>query len=300
MISQVNSLIISKPKAVLTKNNNNTSFYGQAVSIPLEQKDGKDVVAINKKSKLSKKQKTWVKIGTVVAAIAAVAVTAREVFIKKAQKVFKEAFLRDDINRKETIKILKRYKDIGKIKDKNEYIRAVYEEGKKNFGLNDLKLNFSIEEFADKAVNGQYETGVASVKINKNIRNSRIINTVHHELRHVKQANLMINYSPLEYARAVLKSKGKPFEAYLNDLNFLRAMNDKYYRTHGVTRNPNSVPKSLEDYVKKLIKAQEVYVEGYLVNGKPNKEYYNNFKEVDARKCGDSLEKILKWVKFWR
>ena len=118
MISQVNSLIISKPKAVLTKNN--TSFYGQAVSIPLEQKDGKDVVAINKNSKLSKKQKTWIKIGAVVATVAAVVVTAREIFIKKAQNVFKEAFLRDDINRKETINILNRYREISKIKDKNE------------------------------------------------------------------------------------------------------------------------------------------------------------------------------------
>ena len=34
--------------------------------------------------------------------------------------------------------------------------------------------------------------------------------------------------------------------------------------------------RQTEEYVKKLLKAQEVYVEGHLVNGKPNKEYYNH------------------------
>ena len=300
MISIVNNSSTQRSNIVFGKDNAGSAVQNQTTTVPISKASGNDIVTINKKRELTKKQKTWLKIGTIATAIVAAGLAIREGFIRNAQKVFKEAFLRDDITRKETIGMLKRYKSIGKIKDKNEYIRAMYEEGKNNFGLKDLKLKFSIEDFAKQGVQGEYNASEATLKISKNINKSRVVNTVHHELRHAKQANMMINYSPLEYTRAVLKSKGAPFERYLNDTNFLKGMSDIYFQAHGVTRKPENVPKSLEEYVKKLLKAQEVYVEGNLVNGKPNKEYYNNFKEVDARKCGDSLEKILKWVKFWR
>ena len=298
MISQVNSLIISKPKAVLTKNN--TSFYGQAVSIPLEQKDGKDVVAINKKSKLSKKQKTWIKIGTVVATVAAIAVTAREIFIKKAQKVFQEAFLRDDINRKETINILNRYREVAKIKDKNEYIKAVYEEGKKNFGLKNLKLKLSISKMDKKNVVGSYNSTKALLKINEEMHRKDVIDTLHHELRHVKQDFLMANYSPKEFASAKMWASGGLYQLQSNNERSIEAVYTCYFNNHGIIRDPSVVPQKLEDYVKKLIKAQRDYVESNIVDGKINQEYYNNFKEVDARKCGESIDRILKWIKFWK
>ena len=285
---------------VFGKNNSGSAVQTRTTTTPLAKNTGNDTVTLSKKRELTKKQKTWLKIGAITTAVVAAGLAIREGFIRNAQKVFKEAFLRDDISRKETIEILKKYRNIEKIKDKNEYIKAMYEEGKKNLGLKDLKLNFSIENFVKKGVQGEYSTGGASIKISKNIVRNRVVNTVHHELRHAKQANMMMNYSPLESVRAILKSQGAPFERFLDDRSFLNRMCDNYFRGHGVTREPNSVPKSLEEYVKKLIKAQEKYVEGRLVNGKPNSEYYNNFKEVDARKCGESLEKVLKWVRFWR
>ena len=220
--------------------------------------------------------------------------------IKKAQKVFKEAFLRDDINRKETINILNRYREISKIKDKNEYIKAVYEEGKKNFGLEFLNLKLSISKMDEKNVVGSYNSTKALLKINEKMHRKDVIDTLHHELRHVKQDFLMANYSPKEFASATMWASGGLWQLQSNNERSIEAVYTCYFNNHGITRDSSVVPQKLEEYVKKLIKAQRDYVKSNIVEGRINQEYYNNFKEVDARNCGESISNILKWFIFWK
>ena len=62
-------------------------------------------------------------------------ILADQAFINKTQKIFKKVFIRDDISREETVQILNHYKNIGKIKDKEKYIKALFNETKTNYGF---------------------------------------------------------------------------------------------------------------------------------------------------------------------
>lgn len=61
----------------------------------------------------------------------------------KAQKVFQEVFLREDITEKEALEMVKRYENIWKIEDKKEYIEALFKEVKKNCKLDDTEIILS-------------------------------------------------------------------------------------------------------------------------------------------------------------
>ena len=74
--------------------------------------------------------------------------------IPKARKTFSKVFLRD-ISEAETVEMLKRYKEIEKLgvtASKDEYIKAIFNEAKNNYGLGSLLTEFKL---SDKPFSGK-------------------------------------------------------------------------------------------------------------------------------------------------
>ena len=108
-----------------------------------------DTIEIGKNSseKVNKKKKSSIKkkvilgaTGLLLVGFSIFAVKSRNVRLKD----FREIFMREDMTKKEAREIYKRYLDLNKIKDDKEYAKAVFEEAKKNYGLEKSKIRFEI------------------------------------------------------------------------------------------------------------------------------------------------------------
>ena len=299
-VNSANSINISAP--------NFRSQNGNSVSVPnntLERVPQNDTINIPQKKKT---KNTIIGLGlailTATGAIFALK-QGKKIYIEKAQKTFQEVFMRENISKEETIEMLKRYKEIYKIKDKDERIKSVFEEAKKNFGFEKSNIKLKIEKLKDKE-NGSWKFSQGTVRINKDIKDYNIFNTVHHELRHAKQSYWMANYSPEKYCRAfcerengrVLKEafNNKTYEEILKDKKLKAVLDtiipDYYKKCFNGELSKNNVPEKLYEYIEKCIKAEKNYV----LWDKNYKEYHANFLEEDARKAGASLDKLLNFI----
>ena len=126
--------------------------------------------------------------------------------LAEVQKTFQKIFMNSKITLGEAYVMKKRYESIEKIKDKNEYIKALFEEAKNNFGFEktNIKLEIVKKEALPDAIGGA-DSAFQSVKIREDIPRERILSTIHHEFRHHKQHNLAFNLSPENYMHAVNK-----------------------------------------------------------------------------------------------
>ena len=114
--------------------------------------------------------------------------------IKNIQKAFQETFMRDDITVEQTREMLKRYKAIEKIKDRKEYIQALFDEAKKNYGLENSNIKLIFED--KKGYAGFCKRDNSEISITTSCSRSHILNTIHHEFRHAKQHNMVFNAYP--------------------------------------------------------------------------------------------------------
>lgn len=114
--------------------------------------------------------------------------------IKNIQKAFQETFMRDDITVDQARAMLNRYKEIEKIADDKEYAKALFEEAKKNFGLekSDIKLVFKDK----KGVAGSCKRDNSAIIITPRCSRSFMLDAMHHEFRHAKQHNAIFNLYP--------------------------------------------------------------------------------------------------------
>lgn len=125
--------------------------------------------------------------------------------LSEVQKTFQKVFLRD-ITQEETIKMLERYKDIEKIAvtgTKEEYMLAMFNEAKKNYQLEELPSELKIVNkpiMGDEKILG-FTNPLGDITIKSTIEHRKIIDTIHHELRHLKQRQYAFNLSPEEYVK---------------------------------------------------------------------------------------------------
>ena len=188
--------------------------------------------------------------------------------------------------------MIQRYKEIEKIEDKEEYIKALFKEAKSNygFGSSNIELQIVPPEMLRGAIGGS-DPAMHSVQIRSDIHRSRIFDTIHHEFRHHKQHYLAFNLSPQDYMQAVNKkieimTNGKKKNVW-NDVNKFISwiesnLNEK--------QSANNVPADYANFARNCIKALSVYKD---VN--ENKlEYWNNFLEIDARNATKKLEQAVK------
>lgn len=155
-----------------------------------------------KPKKLSKLAKWGIALGSIAVVIGGAIIGIRANYAKIAQKTFKEVFMRDDITKKEALEIIKRYKKIEKIQDKEEYVKALFEEVKRNYGLGETNIKLTMLEN-----NLQGKSVPTSNAFNKTVNmplsypRDEIFASMHHEFRHSKQHDIAFSLSPIEYMR---------------------------------------------------------------------------------------------------
>lgn len=273
-----------------------------------------DTVHLSNKQPMSKQKKTMLTLGGIATAILGTVLAVKgyrsykiskgleqieQKFLKlqenipEVQKTFNDVFLRNDITEKEALEILNRYKEVEKIAvtgTKEEYIQAVFNEAKRNFGFNDSKFKLVLEN--GKVSENRKTLGGAGVLSNKIIidpsqRLKLIQGVMHHEMRHIKQNFYAVNYDSQAYKYAL----GNDYNLSKKDLEEVL---DSCLEDMGEIFNlkcfdRNNIPKEQIQYAKKCLEGRKTYVDGHT----DFNSYYNNFLEVDARHAGGLIDKLF-------
>lgn len=290
-----------------TRNGVNANATAEPKNKLLEKQPQTDAVILSDKKTLSKQNKILLALGgiatTVLGAVLAVKgyrshqITKgiekiEQKFLKlqenmpEVQKTFKEVFLRDDITEKEALEMLNRYKEVEKIRitgTKEEYARAIFNEAKRNYGFENSNLEICYEDLSSLNKDGSYCPGFAEVDISSAALKERLMNVIHHELRHAKQTFYALNAEPDRYVQA-MKEANKGIEYCIPTV-------EKMLEPFNMTKPDKSiVPNKYKSFVEDVIQGTK---ERKYDGGETGKEYINNIKEVDARFAGESIAKLF-------
>ena len=202
----------------------------------------------------------------------------------KVQKTFKEVFLREDLTEKEALEMLNRYKDVEKIRitgSKEEYAKAIFNEAKNNYGFANTALEISYKDFSSVGQAGSYTPTHSEVIISSHSHVNRLMNTIHHELRHVKQSYLAINAKPKQYVKA-LHGNDEALKRIITEEAVLKPFNLTKPNKKLVSNNYNTFIENVIEGAKN----RHTY-SGY------GEAYHTNITEVDARFAGESIAKLF-------
>lgn len=202
------------------------------------------------------------------------------------QKKFKEVFLRNDLTEEQTKEILNGYKEVEKLGlkgSKEEYIKAVFEQAKKNYQIYNPKMKIEINStrMHEGAIAGCPMSNDAILITNMGMQQSRskLFEFIHHELRHAKQHEYLHDTKPDKFKTAIYEGEvhqyiGKNVDKFENFYKELR-------ETVGST---DFSRKEVQDYIdKKIVDVSKMIEENF------NKPDINHVPE-NYRKTVDSIE----------
>jgi hypothetical protein len=288
-----------------------TSNPVQTKADNLESSPQTDTVSISNKQPMSKKTKAILTLGgiatIVIGAVLAVKgfkshkitkaleqIEQRFVKLKEnvpeAQKTFKDTFLRSDISEKETVEMLDRYKEIEKLGitgTKEEYIQALFNETKQNFGLG-KELKLEMIDFPDARRGGNSSPLLDVIILNKKWPIKKLGNAVFHELRHAKQDYFAANYDINKFFK-IFESNGRA--AGEHDISYLQ-------RKCGLLEfSKENVPSEYFNYVENCYKGYSDYFDSAYwsmpESAEKYKLYRNIFIEQDAWNSANKITKFL-------
>ena len=186
------------------------SFQGAANAIKTLPNDTVEI-GKNSSEKVNKKKKSSIKKKVILGATGLLLIGFSIYAVKRGNarlKDFRKIFMREDMTKKEAHEIFIRYSDLNKIKDDNEYAKAVFEEAKKNYGLEKSRIKFEIGDTnkSDKYNVGYFDPINNSIKIKPGLSRKDIVDYIHHELRHALQHRYAVSVSD-EYAKRIVFSR---------------------------------------------------------------------------------------------
>ena len=275
----------------------------------LNSKQQNDVVVIDNEPKLSKNKKTLLAVGASIMTALSIVYGVKKYQvknIKNIQKAFQEIFIRDDITIEQTRTMLNRYKEIEKIKDKEEYAKALFEEVKKNFGMEKSDIKLLFEE--KKGAAGFCKSDNSAIIITPNCSRKNMLGVMHHEFRHAKQHELIYLLDPETAKISFLNPKDPEIEKAICDLidkagentnvdTLLKQLLEKYeQKLNKIVQSrygeidKNKLTGAIKEFAEKLKKAQANYVD---MNDNFS-AYFKNFMEVDARWAERKSKKYIK------
>ncbi len=212
--------------------------------------------------------------------------------LSELQQGFKKIFLRD-IDLGETYVMAKRYKDIERIADRSQYIEAIFNEAKNNFGFRGSKIQLSLEtpERLGVRVNGAADNAFLSLKLRRNLEREKVAGTIHHEFRHFLQDFFAFNQSPQEYMKAVNKkieimTQGKVKDAWKDLDKFKRWLSENL----GIS-NPSAenLPSGHRLFTMRCLRGTKNYIPA----DQNYRAYRSNFLEQDAYETQDRIQILL-------
>ena len=295
-----------------------TNFRAQA---PPVKDYPSDTVEINgkKKTGISNGAKLGIGLGilTIGTFIAAIALNKiNKVTPTKLQQVFNDVYMREDISLEQAKNIANKFKEIEKIENREDFIKAAFEETKKNFGFADKPIKLTFEP-AKGSEYGYCLKDNSAINITDNCPRRSIISCLHHEFRHAKQNELMFNEFP-EYARERLVDKlykdefGKIDKEVIDYVDSLIDKNildeneiqkrilqkfgykiDDLIKTNYGELSPNNVPEKYKEFAKKCMENNKKYIK----NTENKQEYRKQFIEADAFSIEEKIFNTLLYYK---
>lgn len=208
--------------------------------------------------------------------------------LQKLQQAFQDVFMNKDLSLGEAKVMADRYRALNKIQDKNDYIKAVFEEAKRNFGFDSSSIELSIRPAKD--CNGFYgaaDNAFSNIIIRDDIPRSHVINTIHHEFRHHLQKLIAYKYSPEKYMEAVNQN----IEKISNGAGRQWSDVEKFQSWLDSNLNSSDVAYMDDDFAKKVIYSM---LSNQGLNTEEPEKYWDNFNEKDARNAGALIEHVLR------
>ena len=235
--------------------------------------------------------------------------------LPNVQKKFKEAFLRNDLTEKQTKEILNGYKEVEKLglkSSKEEYVKAVFEQAKKNYQIYNPTMKIEIKNLTkrESAFAGCPMNNEAVYITNNGIKMSRseLFEFVHHELRHAKQNEHLYNTKPDEFKTAI-------YEGIVGE--YISKDGDKFKNFYEELRKSvgsrDFSKKEVQEYIdKKIVNVSKMIEENFNkpdINNVPENyretvnriwshhyttiHYPQRMEEIDAFKIGNMMRKLI-------
>lgn len=210
--------------------------------------------------------------------------------IKNIQKAFQETFMRDDITVEQAREMMKRYKDIEKIQNREEYAKALFAEAKKNFGFENSPIKLVFEESPSNFnAAGWCKRDNSAICITPECSRKEMLNTMHHEFRHAKQHKYLGTPDTLlKYAEdRVWKMFDDSVLMEMSPIDRAKKIVSDFYKLQA-----DEAPEHLKEWVAKCGEGASNYtLENF-------DKYWNNFTERDARFAGRTIEKYVRAKAF--
>ena len=228
--------------------------------------------------------------------------------IEQLQKNFSEIFEKD-FTKEEAEQMAKKYKEICKIQDDNEYIDKLLEQLKNDYGYKNSHLTKKIMDYSRHNMpvwDGMHSDLGDVLRIRrvdgKFADRKSLFDMLFHELKHHKQFEISIATDKLAYEDVIVNKKMREYtqEQIDNDGGTQAVFNrlKKQYRLrmqpeiNRIEREIGQLPKDSPLYKKGLeyIEAQRNYI---LVNEGLSQDYYNNILEREAYKVSSLAKEIF-------
>ena len=270
--------------------------------------DTVEISAGNKINEASTQEKqktgmsTLAKVGITIGGTALAGILAHK-FIPpmRVQSRVQRVFL-EDFTKEEAKAIQKKYQDILKISDKDEFIDKLFTELKKDYKLDNIPINL------DKAYKGEkngaiigaahflphHDKGFWEVGIDKNFTNEEILKHLTHELKHAKQDlyqyKTSLNKDELVQVFYDKFSSGGNLEDFTKtDIidaanTFAQAMED-FYQKLGIKRIDKTDPNW--EWGRKNLESYRIYAN----NSK--EAYRTTFYETDAKSTERLMDRMV-------
>ncbi|MCR5265787.1 MAG: hypothetical protein K6E29_04245 [Cyanobacteria bacterium RUI128] len=202
--------------------------------------------------------------------------------LSETRKTFQDVFMRKDITDQETLDMIKRYHDIemiGITGSKEDYIKALFDEAKKNYGLENLPCEITIAkgDVRNDPKTLAYTDPLGGVTIKDNLKQNVIFNTIHHELRHVKQNYYAFNLDPDEFVRLSQPS----------NMSIPRGVFEYAYQCEPGEAN---IEPEYREFAQKSLESKQ----GYCAVSKSKFGYLAQWCEKDAFNAGDKMEALFR------
>lgn len=283
--------------------------YQPTVQQPLKQDtvqiSAEKEIKTNKKEGLSAGARWAIGIaGTVALGIAAHKFIPPMRMQNRVQRIFLENF-----SKEEAKAIQKKYNDILKIQDKDEFIDKLFKELKKDYKLDNIPIRldktFKAGEKSGEIVAGahfmpHHEKGFLEIGVDKTHSNESLLKSLTHEFRHAKQdlynyqtsldKKELISIYEKRIRNTLTPEDLKKLDDVPKEAEILAEELEKFYHKLGINRidktNPNWAwgRKSLDSFKTYANKSQEAY----------NTAFY----ETDAKATGNLMMRFTKGTLF--
>lgn len=211
-----------------------------------------------------------------------------------------EAIFGKSYTPEETKGMVTTYQDLMKIEDQKTFIERAYQQIKMDMGLEDVKIPLKIIKTEKGMENNTKVGGRASwvsVSIAEDVLRHQILDSIAHELNHVRQNRELLQAGFLgEYVKDCLKKKfPKGVKNYKEiEAELCRELEASFSDIYGNVRKP-SIQKGTPRYQKaeEYLKAHKSYDTTTL------EAYHNNLLEIESHAVGRAMRRFVKTIKLY-